>query len=293
MREIRAKQSDSGSPSGSGFSARARVRKRRKEPEIIYPESDGKSMADNTKQFDWIVKIKENLERMFADRPDVFVAGDLLWYPVKGNNKIRTAPDAMVAFGRSKGHRGSYRTWDENNVSPQAVFEILSPGNRKTEMEKKRLFYQRHGVMEYYVYDPDRIRLSGWNRSGKRFRAVEEEKMRKWISPLLNIRFDLREDDLHIFFPDGKEFLTPLETARQYDAKLKTADQRAEAADKRAKAERQKAKTERQRAEAADKRAKANALRAEAANKRLEAERREKERLAAKLRELGISPDQL
>ena len=57
-----------------------------KEDDIIYPESDGKPMADNTEQFNWIVKIKEGLEAMFADRPDVFVAGDLLWYPVEGDN---------------------------------------------------------------------------------------------------------------------------------------------------------------------------------------------------------------
>ncbi|MFM6052620.1 MAG: Uma2 family endonuclease, partial [Sphaerospermopsis kisseleviana] len=31
-------------------------------PEVVYPESDGEPMADNTKQFTWIVKIKENLE---------------------------------------------------------------------------------------------------------------------------------------------------------------------------------------------------------------------------------------
>ncbi len=31
------------------------------ESEIIYPDSDGKPMADNTKQFRWIVTIKENL----------------------------------------------------------------------------------------------------------------------------------------------------------------------------------------------------------------------------------------
>ncbi|MBN3922825.1 MAG: Uma2 family endonuclease, partial [Nostoc sp. NMS4] len=30
--------------------------------EVIYPESDGQPMADNTEQFAWIVKIKENLE---------------------------------------------------------------------------------------------------------------------------------------------------------------------------------------------------------------------------------------
>nr|WP_219730039.1 hypothetical protein [Sodalinema gerasimenkoae] len=35
-------------------------------------------MADNTLQFRWIVIIKENLDLIFADDPDVFVAGDLL-----------------------------------------------------------------------------------------------------------------------------------------------------------------------------------------------------------------------
>ena len=33
---------------------------------IIYPESDGQPMADNTEQFQWIVVIKENLELLFA-----------------------------------------------------------------------------------------------------------------------------------------------------------------------------------------------------------------------------------
>jgi hypothetical protein len=64
--------------------------------EIIYPESDGKSMADNTKQFRWIVTIKESLEWLFVDDPTVFIAGDLLWYPIEGDNKTSQAPDAMV-----------------------------------------------------------------------------------------------------------------------------------------------------------------------------------------------------
>lgn len=76
---------------------------------IIYPESDGQPIADNTKQFRWIVVIKENLELLFATNPDVFVAGDLLWYPVEGDNKKNQAPDAMVVFGRPKGDRGSYK----------------------------------------------------------------------------------------------------------------------------------------------------------------------------------------
>ena len=48
------------------------------DPDNPYPESDGQPMAENTEQYEWLVKIKENLEILFADREDVFVAGDLL-----------------------------------------------------------------------------------------------------------------------------------------------------------------------------------------------------------------------
>jgi hypothetical protein len=34
---------------------------------VIYPDSDGQPMADNTLQFRWIVLIKENLECVFRD----------------------------------------------------------------------------------------------------------------------------------------------------------------------------------------------------------------------------------
>ena len=70
--------------------------------EIFYPENDGNPMADNTKQFRWILTIQQNIDWLYANNPDVFVAGDLLWYPVQGNNKIAAAPDTMVVFGRPK-----------------------------------------------------------------------------------------------------------------------------------------------------------------------------------------------
>ena len=132
--------------------------------DIIYPDSDGQPMSDNTKQFRWIVTIKENLELFFATVANVFIAGDLLWYPVEGNNKIRQAPDVMVVFGRLKGDRGSYKQWEDGNIAPQVVFEILSPGNRLKAMAQKLRFYDRYGVEEYYIYDPDDGELIGWLR---------------------------------------------------------------------------------------------------------------------------------
>lgn len=70
---------------------------------VVYPTSDGLPMADNTKQFRWIVTIQGGLDALFRDNPNVFVAGDLLWYPVEGQPGIRRAPDAMVVFGRPSG----------------------------------------------------------------------------------------------------------------------------------------------------------------------------------------------
>ncbi len=86
---------------------------------IEYPDCDGNPMSDNTLQFFWIVLIKENLETQFADDANVFIAGDLLWYPVKGEPKICTAPDTMVVFGRPKGYRGSYKQWEESGIAPR------------------------------------------------------------------------------------------------------------------------------------------------------------------------------
>ena len=128
---------------------------------IRYPDSDGKPMADNTLQFRWIVKLEGGLDVLFTEDPNVFVAGDLLWYPVMGSPEIRQAPDAMVVFGRPKGDRGSYKQWEEDNIAPQVVFEVLSPRNYRPEMRRKLQFYETYGVEEYYVYDPDKVILTG------------------------------------------------------------------------------------------------------------------------------------
>ena len=182
------------------------------EPVIIYPDSDGQPMADNTKQFRRITTIQGGLDALFKDNADIFVAGDLLWYPVEGDNKTRLAPDVMVVFGRPKGDRGSYQQWREDNIPPQVVFEVLSPGNRLGEMVRKLRFYERYGVEEYYIYDPDNVDLTGWLRSGAEL--TEIETMGGWVSPRLGIRFELGSE-LEIYRPDGQKFLTYVELERE------------------------------------------------------------------------------
>src|SRR4051794_17417390 len=103
-------------------------------------------MAENTRQLRWITVLYGNLSALYADRPDVFVAGDNFWYPVARNTEICNAPDVYVVFGRPKGDRSAYVQCEENDVPLTVVFEILSPSNTPEEMVAKHLFYEEHGV---------------------------------------------------------------------------------------------------------------------------------------------------
>ena len=201
-------------------------------PEIDYPDSDGNPMSDNTEQYRWIVMIKENLEIIFANDPNVFIAGDLLWYPVRYIPK-RMAPDVMVVFGRPKGRRGSYKQWEEENIAPQVAFEILSPSNKDRRglesLEDKFNFYEAYGIEEYYVYDPDDLVLSGWQRIRDKFVPIEIKS--EWVSPLLQVRFEWQDgQELVLYRPSGQRFLSSLEL----EQRANLAEQRADSAERRA-----------------------------------------------------------
>lgn len=201
------------------------------EREVIYPESDGNPISDHTLQFEWIVTIKGNLDALFANDSHVFVAGDLLWYPVKGNPKVRLAPDVMVVFGRPKGERGSYQQFNEEGIPPQVVFEVLSPGNRAGEMISKFVFYQKYGVEEYYLYDPFKQDFSAWIRPENGFELEGVERDNSFVSPRLGVRFVVEDGKpLQIYQPNGDRFLTFIELARRVESE----GQRADAAEQRA-----------------------------------------------------------
>jgi Uma2 family endonuclease len=196
--------------------------------DIFYPESDGKPIADNTKQFRWISTIQQNIDWLYANDDQVFVAGDLFWYPIKGQNKIVADPDTMVVFGRPKGDRGSYQQWLEDNIAPQVVFEILSPCNSRIEMSKKLLFYALHNVEEYYVYNPDTNDLEIWIRGDRSLDSVSE--VYNWVSPRLGIRFDISEE-LQIYRPDGTKFYSYIEINQMLELERGRADQERSRAD--------------------------------------------------------------
>lgn len=221
--------------------------------DLLYPSGDGKPMAENTEQYRWIVMLKENLEILFADRSDVFIAADLFWYPVKVRNfpVPHQAPDVMVVFGRPKGARRSYKQWQEDNLPFQVVFEILSDSNKTREgieaMQSKFRFYEQYGVEEYYIYDPDDFTLEGWQRQGASLIPIPQ--MSGWISPRLGIRFEWQPStELAVYRPDGRRFLSSVELEQRAEQERRRAEQEWQ----RAEQERLRAEQERRRAEQAE-----------------------------------------
>ena len=128
----------------------------------------------------------------------------------------------MVAIGAPKGRRGSYQQWKEHNIPPQVVFEILSPSNDAPKMEEKRRFYETYGAEEFYLYDPDRLRLKGYLR--QRGKLLEIPTMHDWVSPRLQIRFSHLQGELEIYRPDGQKFLTSIELAAEAEQQRQRAE---------------------------------------------------------------------
>ena len=211
--------------------------------EIHYPESDGNPMADNTKQLECIVYFFINLKIRFKDTEHIFIAADHLWYPVEGDNKTRVAPDVMICFDRPRGHRGSYRQWEEGDVAPQVGFEVLSPSNTRKEMMKKRDFYEKYGVKEFIIIDPDKETFVVFALKGQSLAPVHYSG-NSWQSPLLGITILSTSKGIQGLYPDGQPFETEIELKEKIIAEQQEAERQ------RQEAERQKQEAERQRQEA-------------------------------------------
>ena len=198
---------------------------------IIYPIDNGEPLANDTEHLKWITFVKNGLDDWFGERQDVFVAADLLWYPVEHRPDISKAPDVMVVLNHPAGDRSSYLQWEESDRPPNIVFEFISKGNSADEMLEKHDFYSGFGCDEYFLYDYRRGKFRAFLRDGERGllqQAADSEG--SWSSPLLGMRFGLDEQGrLWVRRPDGKL----METQRQISARAEAEAQRAEAATQR------------------------------------------------------------
>jgi Uma2 family endonuclease len=241
-------------------------------------------MADNTLQYEWIVRLVSNLKHLFRGQT-VFVAGDLLWYPqqVTVPPAPAQAPDVMVVLGRPDGERRSYKQWEEENLAPQVVFEILSESNSAREMLNKQKFYRQYGVLEMFFYDPESQDFWGLVRphQDQEFEPITPLNF-PWTSPLLGVRFELLADGLALFHPNGERFQNPETLFEERDLAQRERDLAQRERDL-AQQERDLAQQERDLAQ----------WERDLAQRERDLAQRERDLALAKLREVGIDPSSL
>lgn len=75
---------------------------------------------------------------------------------------------------------------------PDLIIEILSPGNRQHDEVVKKMLYEKFGVKEYWIIDPDRLTSEGFFHENGKFNAlgVYHEKIN---SVLLGRAFEFSE----------------------------------------------------------------------------------------------------
>jgi len=121
--------------------------------DLLYPDTDGRPMAESDFQREPLAYAVSALRRYFEDRDDVYVSGNLLIYYEQGNPKASVAPDVFVVDGAPRHDRRSYKLWEEPKA-PDFALEITSNSTVSEDQGVKRGLYAFLGVQEYWQYDP-------------------------------------------------------------------------------------------------------------------------------------------
>lgn len=227
------------------------------------PCDDGEPM-ETWRHKDQMNLLTDSLTAYWKNSRRYYVGGNMfLHFRLNARKKFR-GPDFFLVTDVDDRERKSWVVWQEGMRFPDVIIELLSDSTRKTDKtEKKELYEQVFRTSEYYIYDPFSFEFTGYRLSGGRYKTVQPDKENRIYSPTAELWLAVRDERLRWMTVDGYVLPSHKELSEQEK-------QRADEQKQRADEERQRADEEKQRAES---------------------ERQRADRLAAKLRELGISPE--
>jgi len=220
MEEIRRAVTNLAS-SGFGAETRARSEQTQARPvfqEVIYPESDGKPMAETDLHRECMIDLIKTLNDFYRHDPTAYISGNIFVYYQEGDARKQVAPDVLVVKGVEKKLRRYYQIWEEGKA-PDVVIEVTSDSTRWEDMDFKRKLYQRLGVKEYYLYDPTGDYLKdhflGYRLVGNRCVPIRLRKGKDRVhSDVLGLDLVLESGRLRLYDPQSQRFLlTPSEAA--------------------------------------------------------------------------------
>lgn len=192
------------------------LKTKREKEEIFYPESDGKPMGETDFHIQTITYLYQALNAFFSNKSDVKILADIMIYYEEGSPHKVFSSDVAVVKGVGKHLRRSYKLWEEKQF-PQVVFEISSRATWGDDLNKKWYLYQKFGVKEYYIFDPEYDYLPepliAYRLKKDELRQVKV-KNGKIFSDELGLEIVDTGKGLRLYDPQAKEFIKTLEEER-------------------------------------------------------------------------------
>ena len=205
----------------------------------LYPESDGKPMAETDLHIEAILRMRLIFRAYYTDTPDVYISGNLMMYYEDTRPPKAVSPDILICFGVGKKPRRTYKIWEEGKP-PDFVVEFSSKGTVQNDLNNKMELYARLGISEYFLYDVDRrylpVPLMGFRLIDGEYVEIAPNADGGIASETLGLDFHLLADGFEIYDPVTRKWLQTPE----------------EAANSRAERDRERAERDRERAERAE-----------------------------------------
>jgi hypothetical protein len=179
------------------------------------------------------------------------VSGNLFIYYQEGDPGKSVAPDVFFVRGVSKHERRIYQLWEEGRA-PDVVFEISSRKTILKDTQQKMRLYERLGVKEYFLYDPEYDwmpdGLAAYRLSDGRLTEVE---LADGVTRSDVLGLDLVDtgETLRLRNPQTGRFLPTREEMIEARQQAEVAKEQAEVAREQAEAAREQAEAAREQAE--------------------------------------------
>ena len=185
----------------------------------LYPESDGKPMAETDMHAVAIIDLRHRFDNFFANNPDTYVSGTIMMYDVEGPGRTAVSPDILVSFGIGKKLRRTYKVWEEGKP-PDFVMEFSSKGTFQNDLGHKKAHYASMGIPEYFLCDIDRrylpTPLMGFRLKDGIYERIPENADGSISSVTLGVSFHLLDEGLAVCDEaTGQRLQTPAEAAEQ------------------------------------------------------------------------------
>ncbi|CCI24694.1 Uma2 family endonuclease [Microcystis aeruginosa] len=238
-------------------------------PEVTCPPTDlwsDEPPLESDLHLQQIIILLSCLELLWQEKNDYYASGNLTIYYNEEQLKKRDfcGPDFFVVLDTEKRPRKSWVVWGEQGKYPNVIVEILSDSTANIDRTKKKILYQNtFRTPNYFGFDPNTLELQGFRLIAGQYQAIAANENGYLWSEQLELYLGIFDRKLRYFTADGQLVPTPQEAElEQRQAKEQILLEREQ-----------------------ERQAKEQAI--------LEKEQAilEKEKLAQKLRELGIDPE--